>query len=84
MKVTKSTTAMPSPQPACEDRLQLNWRGLTGEPVMCTGKRASMVMMRMRIRRKKDRKPMMDYSKLWTTEGTVLESVMIGQYISDQ
>jgi len=34
------------------------------------------------MRRKKHRKPMMDQRRMWTTEGIVLESVKIGQYIS--
>jgi hypothetical protein len=50
---------------------------------MSTGMRARMAMMRMRIRRKKHRKPMMDQRRMWWTEGKVLESVKIGQYISD-
>jgi len=39
--------------------------------------------IRMRMRRNKHRKPMMDQRRMWRTEGTVLESVKIGQYISD-
>jgi len=39
--------------------------------------------MRMRMRRKKHRKPMMDQHRMWRTEGIVVESVKIGQYISD-
>ena len=35
------------------------------------------------MRRNKHRKPMMDQSRMWRTEGIVLESVKIGQYISD-
>jgi len=35
------------------------------------------------MRRKKHRKPMMDQRRMWRTEGIVLESVKIGQYISD-
>jgi hypothetical protein len=38
----------------------------------------------MRMRRKKHHKPTMNQSSLWRTEGIVLESVNIGQYISDQ
>jgi len=41
------------------------------------------VTMRMRMRRTKHRKPMMDQRRMWRTEGIVLESVKIGQYISD-
>jgi len=48
---------------------------------MLTGMRARMSMMGMR--RKKHRKPMMDRRRMWRTEGIVLESVNIGQYISD-
>ena len=55
--------------------------GLTWEPEMSTGMRARMATMRMR--RKKHRKPMTDQCRLWRTEGIVLESVKIGQYISD-
>ena len=55
--------------------------GLTWEPEMSTGVRARMATMRMR--RKKHRKPMMDQRRMWRTEGIVLESVKIGQYISD-
>ena len=35
------------------------------------------------MRRKKHRKPMTDQRRMWRTEGIVLESVKIGQYISD-
>ena len=35
------------------------------------------------MRRNKHRKPMMDQHRMWSTEGIVLESVRIGQYISD-
>jgi len=80
MKVTKE---MPSPPPASDDGSQLNSRGLTWEPVMSTGTRARIAMIQMRMRRKKHRKPMMDQRRMWRTEGIVLESVKIGQYISD-
>jgi len=40
-------------------------------------------MMRMRITRNKHPKPMMDQRRMWRTEGIVLESVKIGQYIAD-
>jgi hypothetical protein len=40
-------------------------------------------MVTMRMRRKKHPKPMMDQHRMWRTEGIVLESVKIGQYISD-
>jgi len=78
MKVTK---VMPTPLPAGNDGPRLNSRGLTWEPVMLTGMRVRMVMMQMR--RKTHRKPMMDQHRMWRTEGIVLESVNIGQYISD-
>jgi len=57
--------------------------GFTCEPVMLTGMSARMAMMRIPMRRKKHRKPIMDQRRMWRTEGIVLESVMIGQYISD-
>jgi len=40
-------------------------------------------MMQMQMRRKKHHKPMMDQRRMWRTKGIVLESVKIGQYISD-
>jgi hypothetical protein len=48
--------------------------------VMLTGMSATI---RMRIRRNMHRKPMMDQLRMWRTVGIVLESVKIGQYISD-
>jgi len=48
------------PPPAGDDRPQLNSGGLTWEPVMWAGMRATMATMRMQLRRKKHRKPMMD------------------------
>jgi hypothetical protein len=80
MKVAK---AMPFPPPARDNGPRLNSRGLTWEPVMSTGMRARMAMMRMRMRRKKHRKRIIDQRRMWRTVGIVLESVMIGQYISD-
>jgi hypothetical protein len=50
---------------------------------MSTGKRGMMAMMRMRMRRKKHCKLMMDGRRMWRTEGIVLESVKIRQDISD-
>jgi len=41
------------------------------------------MMATMWMRRKKHRKPMMDERRMWRTEGIVLESVKIGQDISD-
>jgi hypothetical protein len=60
MKVMKSTRAMPSPPPAGHYLLHLQLSGFTWEPVMRTGMRATMVTMRMLMRRKKHRKPLMD------------------------
>jgi hypothetical protein len=48
---------------------------------MSMGLRARMATMQMR--RKKHRKPMTDQGRMWRTEGIVLETVKIGQYISD-
>jgi len=48
---------------------------------MSTGMKSRMATMRMR--RKKHRKPMMDQRRMWMTEGIVLKSVKIGQYMSD-
>jgi len=50
---------------------------------MSTGMRGMIVMIRTRIRRKKQGKLMMDQRRMWRTEGIVLESVMIRLYISD-
>ena len=86
-KVTQSTRAMLSPSPAGDDGLQLNSRGSTRDPVTPTGLRATM---QMRMRRDKHDKPMVDQRRIWKmerlvseTQGIVLESVKIGQYISD-
>ena len=54
---------------------------MTWEPEISTGMRARMATMQMR--RKKHRKPMMDQCKMWRTKGIILETVNIGQYISD-
>jgi len=55
---------------------------LTCEPVMSAGMSATMVTKPIRMRRKKHSKPMMHEHTMWRTEVVVLESVMIGQYIS--
>jgi hypothetical protein len=55
--------------------------GLTWEPEILTFMRARMATMQMR--RTKNRKLIMDQRRFWRTEGIVLESVKIGQYISD-
>jgi hypothetical protein len=60
MQVKKSTRAMPSPPPAGNNGPQLNSTGLTWEAVMWTAMSATMATMRMLMRRKKRRKPMMD------------------------
>jgi len=63
------------------DQLRM-WRtkGIV-DPVMSMGMRARMATMRMR--RKKHRKPTMNQRRMWKTECIVLESVKIGQYVSD-
>jgi len=83
MEVMKAMISMASPPPAGNDGLQQNPSCLTLEPVMSTGIRARMATMRMRMRRNKHCKPMMDQCRMWRTEGIVLESVKIGLYISD-
>jgi len=57
--------------------------GSTCEQVMLMGMSAKMAPMQMRMRRKKHRRLMMDQNGMWRTEGIILESVKIGQYISD-
>jgi len=57
--------------------------GLTCEPVMSMGMSARMATMRMRMRRNKHCKPMMDQRRIWRTKGIVQESVKIRLYISD-
>jgi hypothetical protein len=83
MKVTKSMRAVPFPTPAGDDGPQLTSSGLTWEPVIWMGRGATIATMRMRMRRKKHRKPMMYSRRLWRTKGIVLESVKIGQYFAD-
>jgi len=60
---------MPSPPSAGDDGPWLYYRCLTWEPVMSTDMRARTVMtpIRMRKRRKKHRKPMMDQRRMWKT-----------------
>jgi len=73
-------------KPMMDQRIMLRTEGMVGltcEPAMSTAMSARMAMMRIRMRSKKHRKPMMDQRRMWRTEGIVLESVMIGQYISD-
>jgi len=57
--------------------------GLTWELVMLTDMRVKIVIMPMQMRWKKHRKPMMHQHRMWWTKSIVLESVKIGQYISD-
>jgi len=57
--------------------------GLTLEPVVTRGMGARMATKRIQMRGKKHRKPMIDQRRMWRIKGTVQESVMIGQYISD-
>jgi len=57
--------------------------GLIWKPVMSTGKTGKMATMQIQMRRKNNHKPMMDKCTLWRTEAIVLESVKIGQYVSD-
>jgi hypothetical protein len=75
---------MPSSPTAVNDWLHLNLGGLPWEPLMAMGIRARMTMMQLRIRWKKHCKTIMDQYRMWRTEGIVLVSVKIGQYISDQ
>jgi hypothetical protein len=79
----KPTCSMPSPPPDGDDGPRLHSRGLNWDPVMSTGMRTMVDKMRIRMRSKKDRKPMMNQSSIWRTEGLVLESVKIGLYISE-
>jgi hypothetical protein len=57
--------------------------GLTWEPAMSMGMSASMATIRMAMRSNQHRKLIMDQRRMWRTEGIVLESEKIGQYISD-
>jgi len=57
--------------------------GLTCQQVILTGMSGRMATMRIGMRRKMHCKPMMDQRRMWRPDGIVLESVMIGQYISD-
>ena len=55
MNVMKATSAMPSRLLAGDDGPRMNSRGLTLEPVMSMGMRATMAMMQMQMRRKMHR-----------------------------
>ena len=57
--------------------------GLAREPVMSTGMSLRMATMQIQMKRQNHCKPMMDQCRMWRTQDIVLESVKIGQYISD-
>jgi len=57
--------------------------GLMWKQVMSMGMKTRMAMIWMQMRRNNHRKLMMDQPRMWRTEGIVLKSVKIGQYISD-
>jgi hypothetical protein len=57
--------------------------GFTLEPAMSTDMMAKKVMMQVRMSRKKHRKLMMHQHRMGRTEGIILESVNIRQYLSD-
>jgi len=82
VKVMKAPSTMPSPPPASNNAPRLNSKDLTSEPEVSLGMRVRMATIWMWMSRKKHRKPMMDQRSMWRTEGIVLESVKIGQYIS--
>jgi hypothetical protein len=50
---------------------------------MSTGMSERMATMQIQMRRKMHCQPIMDQHRIWRTEGIVVESVKIGQYISD-
>jgi hypothetical protein len=70
MKVTKATSAMPSPLPVRDYGPRLISRGLICEPVMSMRMRARMatMWMRMRMSRKKHREPMIDHRRMWRND----------------
>jgi len=57
--------------------------GMIWELVMSKGMSARMATTQMEMSWKKHCKPMINQFRMWRTEGIVLESVKIGQYISD-
>jgi hypothetical protein len=85
MKVMRAASALQFLLAASEDSPQLNSRCLTREAVISTGFQTMMatIWMWMQLTWKKHWKPMMDHRRMWRTEGIVLESVKIEQYISD-
>ena len=54
---------------------------MTSKSVMSTVMMARMATLQMRLRSMMLRKPMMYQCRMWRTEGIVLESVKIRQYI---
>jgi len=69
--------------PAGKDGPRLSSRGYIWEPVMWTGMRVTVAMIRNWMRMKIHCKPIMDYLWIWRIEGTVLESMKIALYILD-
>jgi hypothetical protein len=57
---------------------------LSWDPVISTGMRERMATIRMRMRKKKYRKPMMDQRRMRRTEGIVIEILNVRLYISDK
>jgi hypothetical protein len=67
-------------QPMMDQRKMWRTEGIV-EPVISRGMIPRMVTMWMS--RMTYCKPTMDESRMWRTEGILLESVKVGQYISD-
>jgi hypothetical protein len=57
--------------------------GLSEEQVLSTGICGGIATLRMQMKRNMQRKPVMYQSRMSRTEGIILESMKIGQYISD-
>jgi len=83
LNMTKVIWAMPSPPPAGDDKPRLNSDGLPWWPVMSRCMRAWMATMRIQMRTKMHRKPIMAQRRMWCTEDLVLESAKTGWQISD-
>jgi len=64
MKVTKATSMMTSPPPAGAEGLRHNSTGLTCEPVVLTGMRATMATIWMQMSWKNHCNPMMDQPRM--------------------
>jgi hypothetical protein len=71
MKVMNVIVTITSPPPASNDGLQRNSSGLALEPVMLTGMRARMEMMRTLVRGNMNCKPMINERRMWRTTGSV-------------